>query len=1689
MEPVFLQLLNVSVMAGWIVLAVVLLRLCFKKAPRWITCMLWGLVALRLVLPFSIESAISLIPSAQTVPDNIVSMDQPEIHTGLPIIDQPVNDALQTITPVPDTSSKPVAPIPDVEAEKETPLLERVVSVAAWVWIGGVVVMVLYGFFSVWRVRRRVLDAVLLRESIWQSDRIDSPFILGIFRPRIYLPYGLDESTMEQVLAHERSHLHRKDHWIKPFAYLLLTVYWFNPLLWVAYILLCRDIEVACDQRVLRGMTDAQRRAYAMALLQCGVERRTVAACPLAFGEVGIKQRIKSALHYRKPLLWVIIASLLVCSVAAVCLLTVPHSMGAVLSRESVEADQDRKYYSTDIDGTPLTDEQVDWLWKRAENRRDREDDESVPLVITDTADATTELWQAIDTEYESTMPTWFDFGKYNEAFFEDNVLLWMYVQGDDNGDFDYSAELLHTSNGLCYQINKSRERTNSGGPMGPDCNYLLLFEVDRETAEDTRRFMTRYEWAPLTLSEEYEETEPIGSADLDGDGRAESITVAHNPSEEDYYDVDLIVRNDSGTILMREAFGNLEIAQFYLCQQDGELPKLLLVENMDDSDERAYAFSLEGGKRSLEYIPGGGWIRPYAPLDFSNVVPYYNKVEELLEDATLLAEVDEENRVTYYGDTLDQAQYVPLSWMELYRQSESDTLPDLLENVIPTVNKLSAETPIGEMDYDGDGRMESLSVLSYEFSAYGEYPQQEHVVFVRDNEGRIVISFELHSYYYNGITNNYAASLYLVQKERERARLAVIIDREGQDRYGWYFNEHGDVDYDELPDATPEELDHFLNQYGQKLCHISNDAILTVSNTYTVKYRPSWLSVSYQLETEVETDAYGAQRIRSLSLWNRKGTKLLERYDLTELFGGEYEWTVSTDAPMYLIDVTFDRKLDVMLPDSSSARYTSFVAFRWDAKRKGFIPLTTSLQNPAVDAEDKVIRVNTHGDQITSYSMWVYDKADDDFVRSSSLYFEPNNLSTGEDDKMKLVVDKKGATQVLYVRGEAYALDKTDARVAPYYLEGSFWDLDSDKWTDCFFKSDSDDGDSVDFGLYKDVEPDQLTEEQAQELATMLVNRQIDIHFLTELDWNKVDKSVTCRVDENYVLCTDRRFTCVQDIRDYVSEGLTAEAAKVWFDRHLDGEYDPPNSVNRYIEFDGKLWTSTYSEGAGWSMTYLTDTARIISRTQNSVTVEMDTLYFGDENNWKYTPTLLKTDEGWRMNTADFGAGYEEYLPGAGNAYLSIDSAQDTLYNRNISAFNAFLSGKTHAVDKTDNDSYFYVTDMIADLNDTKGPRKYAVAYLRADAPPYLLAWSYNGTLDVFTVMDGEVVRVFENPAGVYWHLLSNGALWRYRSGIYWYTTFGENGTYETVEFRDPGEGSSLPCYFGDRDVSREEYKRLTAPYFQQYEHRAEVVWYDYTQRKPLNNVSSDKEDHGKFMQRIYPDAHPLYYVDDLNGDNDPELMVYEDGGRLRIFTRQNGRFQSVIDQTFVSGTSRFFKIEGDYPGLFYFCVGGGKNRYYYLSMDKVKDQQFVKTELWTDNYGFFEEDEEGRITKLTDNETLIELSRNAYDLALDVPFVPWGVSVFESTLYHQHQNAAHLYASHPESHRDIGVLQSETQEVINIDGKYYQTYVASNADMRYIFVSNEEYAMNAYWDWIPIGTAEEYSLSNIGKIKDSRK
>ena len=310
MTDIFLGFLNRSLAAGILILAVVLVRLVFKKAPRWLLCALWALAAVRLVCPVSIESVLSLIPSAEPVQPEIIVSAQPAITSGIPAVDAIVNPPLAAaFTPSPAQSANP---------------LQIWTFLAACVWLAGIAALLLYAAISALRLRLRVRTAVRLEGKVYQSEFVSSPFILGVIRPRIYLPFGLEAGAQAMVLAHERAHLRRGDQLWKPLGYLILAAYWFNPLCWLAYILFCRDIEAACDEKVVRELGEGCKAAYSRALLACSAPKKLITACPLAFGETGVKSRIKSVLNYKKPAFWLVLAAVLVSAAVAVCFLTDP---------------------------------------------------------------------------------------------------------------------------------------------------------------------------------------------------------------------------------------------------------------------------------------------------------------------------------------------------------------------------------------------------------------------------------------------------------------------------------------------------------------------------------------------------------------------------------------------------------------------------------------------------------------------------------------------------------------------------------------------------------------------------------------------------------------------------------------------------------------------------------------------------------------------------------------------------------------------------------------------------------------------------------------------------------------------------------------------------------------------------------------------------------------------------------------------------------------------------------------------------------------------------------------------------------------------------------------------------------------------------------------------------------------------
>ncbi len=347
MDKVFLHILNASINASWIVLAVAVLRLLLKKAPKWVTSLMWGIVALRLIIPVSFQSPISLIPRAETVPVSLIESDnQQEVpDTGIVALDKVLNSHISEEYVIKENVIYTRQEYEEVIKAEETVKTEDTSSVdnvtkvnglvlvtriAAIIWVVGVSVMLMYWSISYVRLARRMKTATPLKCTeyeklrIKQSEHVASPFILGIIRPTVYLPYSVEEAHIKCVLAHENAHIKRKDYIVKPIAFALLSVHWFNPFMWVSYLLLCRDIEYACDEKVVNDMPKEERQRYSKAILENSVSKRAIAACPVAFGEIGVKERVKSVINYKKPTFWMIVTALVACTVVAVCFLTNP---------------------------------------------------------------------------------------------------------------------------------------------------------------------------------------------------------------------------------------------------------------------------------------------------------------------------------------------------------------------------------------------------------------------------------------------------------------------------------------------------------------------------------------------------------------------------------------------------------------------------------------------------------------------------------------------------------------------------------------------------------------------------------------------------------------------------------------------------------------------------------------------------------------------------------------------------------------------------------------------------------------------------------------------------------------------------------------------------------------------------------------------------------------------------------------------------------------------------------------------------------------------------------------------------------------------------------------------------------------------------------------------------------------------
>lgn len=463
MGEIFLKLLNLSITASWLILAVLCIRLLFRKIPKWITCLLWGVVAIRLIFPFSIESAFSLQLSAEPIRTSTMVEGElipyvPSVNSNIGVVENTVNPLLAEAFAYQETES--VAP------------LQIATEIAGSVWLSGMVVLLIFALVSMIKLRLRVREAVRYKENIYICDAVKSPFILGIIKPRIYLSSALSEEEMDYIIAHERAHLKRKDHLWKPFGYLLLCIYWFNPLCWIAYIMLCKDIELACDEKVIKDMSFGDKKEYSRVLLFCATQRHLVMACPLAFGEVGVKERVKTVLNYKKPTFWITIAAIVVCAIVAICFLTNPAKEYQI--RITIPAGSETGFYYSDEEICPkrntltiakgghLGDMEVILL--PVEVKEENAYDE--PIYITAVAPA------KMDVEKGA----WFKIGVNMQNPTAEDIDFYVIVRGVEvriasktKGDNDSNGESAEEQNSVTPQ--------NLEGPQEPDANEDAVYE------------------------------------------------------------------------------------------------------------------------------------------------------------------------------------------------------------------------------------------------------------------------------------------------------------------------------------------------------------------------------------------------------------------------------------------------------------------------------------------------------------------------------------------------------------------------------------------------------------------------------------------------------------------------------------------------------------------------------------------------------------------------------------------------------------------------------------------------------------------------------------------------------------------------------------------------------------------------------------------------------------------------------------------------------------------------------------------------------------------------------------------------------------------------------------------------------------------------------------------------------------
>ena len=325
MESLFIKLINLSIYASILVAVVLLLRLVSRRSPKWVICLIWALVGIRLVVPFSIQSSFSLLPQSEPVSSTALfkTVSLSQAQEGI------VSSGAASVTEASRSGSS------------------SVFHILSYIWLFGVILMLLYGVISYIVLRKTLRTATLYDDGIRQSEKVDSPFVLGFLRPTIYIPYTLFGKDLEYVLSHEKTHIRRKDHLWKPAGFLLLSVYWFNPAIWLAYAALSKDIELACDESVIRSLDKDERKNYSRALLNLSIRQKLITACPVAFGKTAVRNRVDHVMNYKKPALWSVVIMIACCVAVGICFMTEPQKQNAAVNEidETQDVDDSEEGY------------------------------------------------------------------------------------------------------------------------------------------------------------------------------------------------------------------------------------------------------------------------------------------------------------------------------------------------------------------------------------------------------------------------------------------------------------------------------------------------------------------------------------------------------------------------------------------------------------------------------------------------------------------------------------------------------------------------------------------------------------------------------------------------------------------------------------------------------------------------------------------------------------------------------------------------------------------------------------------------------------------------------------------------------------------------------------------------------------------------------------------------------------------------------------------------------------------------------------------------------------------------------------------------------------------------------------------------------------------------------------------------